>query len=115
MPRKMGRPKARKMTWSQTFFKALYDKSSNGCYYHADCWTCPLPACICDGYDPQWKPSKKLTFKTYQKVWDDAEITQFHELELLDLPDEVMANIFRTTVNEIQKRKVMKNGIKGSR
>ena len=115
MSKKMGRPKAHNLTWSQIFFKALYDKSSNGCFYHKDCWTCPLPACICDGYDPQRKPSKKLSFSTYRKVWDDAEIMQFHELELLDLPDEVMANIFRTTIVEIQKKRKVMNVVKGSR
>ena len=102
---KIGRPKAHHLTWSQIFFNAIYDKSSNGCHYHTDCWNCPLPACICDGYDPNWKPSKKLSFKTYQKIWTDAEIQQFNELELLDIPDKVLANIFRTTPEEVRKLK----------
>lgn len=84
-----------------------YMKSSNtGCKYHADCDTCPFPACVFDGFDPSYIPPKKTKL---EKRWTPTDIQHWNELEHLPTPlsDETLANIFHTSVPTIEafKRK----------
>lgn len=66
-----------------------------GCRYHANCDSCPFPACIYDGYDPTWEPPKNPK----AKHWSVSDINHWNELERIPTPldDATLANIFRTT------------------
>ena len=70
-----------------------------GCKWHPDCSTCPFPACTMDGYDPLWRTPKR----PQNKRWSPGEIEHWNELTHLPEPlsDTVLANIFRTTVQDI--------------
>ena len=82
----------------QRFLKA----TNTGCKYHADCDSCPFPACVYDGYDPYWEePRKEPTVKH----WTDLERQHWNELENLPVPldDDTLANIFRTSPDMIRE------------
>ena len=77
---------------------------TTGCKYHANCDTCPFPACCYDGYDPTYEPPAK---GRKEKRWTASDIQHWNELERLPYPldDATLANIFRTTVPVIQEFK----------
>ncbi len=90
--------------WKKTlnyFFRS--NNAKNGCAYHNDCDTCPFPACTLDGYDPTLK---NITHRT--DAWSAKELEHLKELTYLDLPLDVMENIFRRSPNEI-KRVILKH------
>ena len=74
------------------FLKFLAAKKT-GCYYQEDCVKCELPACIHDGYDPNYD----VPLVTDYEIWDLSKIRHYHELSLLDLDLYTLANIFRTS------------------
>lgn len=77
-----------------------FKNGPTGCKYHANCDTCPFPACCYDGFDPTYEePQKKK-----EKRWTASDIQHWNELERLPYPldDATLANIFRTTVPVIQ-------------
>ena len=95
------------MTYKHREYKTALDRLYHamsrrdlGCDYHPNCWNCPLAACILDGYDPDWKESRK---DWLPKHWESEEIKHFKELEYADMTDEARANIFRTSVGNIRR------------
>lgn len=82
---------------------AIYDRNKDGCRYCSRCDDCSLPACVCDGYDPHWKPERELMKDSYSKTWTRSELQHFKELSYLKLDTATLANIFRTTEKEIRK------------
>lgn len=106
--KKIGRPGL-----GPAIIKSFLAKGSNGCQFYRDCWTCPLPACICDGYDPRYKVKKNAP----PKQWTSEETEHLRELRRLPgraLETEVLANIFRTSVEEIIQKeyRLFMEGIK---
>ena len=89
----------------KSLMSAIHNRK-DGCRYSARCEDCSLPACVCDGYYPYWKPERELSKETYYKTWTQSELQHFKELTYLNLDTATLANIFRTTEKEI--RKVMK-------
>lgn len=71
----------------------------NGCNNWSNCDNCPFPACVLDGYDPEFK----LPRRPKMKNWSEADRQHWNELDNLPekLDDLTLANIFRTSVDEI--------------
>ena len=85
----------------KTTLASALKNGETGCKYHPDCDRCPFPACVFDGYDPEYEPPKRCK---KEKRWTANDIQHWNELERLPEPlsDETLANIFRTTVPNIQ-------------
>ena len=87
----------------------LFKASNTGCKHHIDCDSCPFPACVFDGYDPNWEiPVKKVPVS---KHWTDSERQHMAELENLPEPldDDTLANIFRTSPALIREYRQRRN------